>query len=60
MHLPLSIQYFVIGANDHQMVDFFDAMNAIYNNYGIRIIVTLYTPYIQNIFIYISLSLTYI
>lgn len=44
MHLPLSIQYFVIGANDHQMVDFYDAMNAIYNNFGIRINVTLYTP----------------
>lgn len=40
MHLPPTSQYFVIGSNDHQMVDFYDASNAIYNNFGIKIIVT--------------------
>ena len=55
MHLPLSIQYYVIGANDHQMVDFYEAMDAIYNNYGIRINVTLYTVHIH-----INISFSYI
>lgn len=40
MHLPPTSQYFVIGSNEHQMADFYGAINAIYKNFGIKIIVT--------------------